>query len=109
MNQLIERVLAVGSRLTPVNRTGRISDFRTVECDVLSIALHRQLLQIGWKSLQVLLVRQHGSRLSAEKVGVPDSQKAHQHREVSLERSGAEMLVHLVEAVQHCAEVVRSD
>ena len=37
------------------------------------------------------------------------AEQAHQHRQVLLERRGAEMLVHLVEAGQHRAEVVRAD
>src|SRR5918994_4601534 len=49
MNQLVERVLAVCARLTPVDRPGIIRDFVAVNGDVLAIALHRQLLQIGWK------------------------------------------------------------
>ena len=36
------------------------------------------------------------TRFRAEKVDIPDSQKAHQHRKVAFERSRAEMLVHLV-------------
>ena len=76
---------------------------------MLAVALHRQLLQIGREALQVLVVRQHGDRLGAEEVGVPDAEQPHQHRQVPLERGGAEVLVHLVEAVEHGAEVVRAD
>ena len=109
MDQLVERVLAVGARLAPVDRAGLVVDLRAVERDVFAVALHRQLLQIGRETLQVLLVGQHGHRLGAEEVVVPDRQQAHQHRQVLLERSGAEMLVHLVEAVEHGAEVIRAD
>ena len=76
---------------------------------MLAVALHRQLLQIGRESLQVLLVRQHGDGLGAEEVRVPDAEQAHQHRQVLLERRGAEVLVHLVKAVEHGAEVLRAD
>ena len=76
---------------------------------MLAVALHRQLLQIGGEALQVLLVRQHGHGLGAEEVGVPDGQQPHEHRQVALERRGAEVLVHLVEAVEHGAEVLRAD
>ena len=77
--------------------------------DVLAVALHGQLLQVGRESLQVLLVRQHRDRLGAEEIVVPDAQQAHEHRQVALERRGAEMLVHLVEAVEHGAEILRAD
>src|ERR1700728_3918570 len=51
MNQLIEGVLAVGSRLAPVDRAGRIGDLVPTDRDVLSIALHGQLLEISRKPL----------------------------------------------------------
>src|SRR5271165_4938148 len=56
MYQLIERVLAVGSRLAPVDWPGRAGDRGPIERDVFAVALHRQLLKVGRKSLQVLLV-----------------------------------------------------
>src|SRR5215469_18208398 len=52
MDQLIERVLAVGSRLTPVDRTGVLPYRLSIQCDVLAIAFHRQLLKIGGKALE---------------------------------------------------------
>src|SRR2546429_6027924 len=42
----------------------------------LSVALHRQLLQISRKPLEVLLVRQHRNRLRAEEIGVPEDRKS---------------------------------
>ena len=76
---------------------------------MLAVALHGQLLQIGRKALQVLLVGQDRDGLGAEEIVVPDGQQAHEHRQIALERRGAEMLVHLMEAVEHGAEVVRAD
>ena len=84
-------------------------DLGAVQRDVLAVALHRQLLQIGRKALEILLVRQHGDRLGAEEVVVPDAEQAHQHRQILLERRGAEVLVHLMEAVEHRAEILRAD
>ncbi len=107
VDQLVERVLAVGAGLAPVDRAGVVVDARAVERHVLAVALHRQLLQVGGEALQVLLVGQHGDRLRAEEVGVPDGEQAQQHRQVALERRGAEVLVHLVEAGEHRAEVRR--
>ncbi len=57
MNQLVKGMLAVGSRLAPVDGTGIVGDLGPIERDVLAVALHRQLLQIGGEALQVLLVR----------------------------------------------------
>src|SRR5579862_401429 len=44
VNQLIKRMLAVGPRLAPVNRTRLIVNSGPIERDVLAVALHRQLL-----------------------------------------------------------------
>ncbi len=76
---------------------------------MLAVALHRQLLEVGREALEVLLIRQHGHRLRAEEVRVPDRQQAHQDREVSLEGGGAEMLVHLAEPVEQGLESIRAD
>src|SRR5207249_2492783 len=81
VDQLVERMLPVGSRLTPVDGASRVGDLGTIERDVLAVALHRQLLQIGRKSLQVLLVRQHGNRLGAEEVVVPKGQEGQEYRQ----------------------------
>src|SRR5262245_48839750 len=74
MNQLIERVLAICAWLAPVNRAGIIGNFVSVERDVFAVAFHGQLLQIGRKSLEILLVRQDRDGLSTEEVVVPNRQ-----------------------------------
>ncbi len=79
VNQLIERVLAVGSRLAPVNGARRIVNFAAGFRDVLAIAFHGELLKIGRKTLEVLLVGQHRDSLCAEKVGVPETEQAENH------------------------------
>ena len=102
-------MLAVGPRLAPVDRAGRIRNPCAVERDRLAVALHRQLLQIGGESLEVLVIRQDGDRFRAEEVGVPDGQEPEEDRQIALERGGAEMLVHGVEAGEHRAEIVGAD
>ena len=109
VNQLVEGVLAVGARFAPVNRTGLVINFLSVERDVFAVALHRQLLQVGRESFQILLVRQNRDGVRAEKIGVPNRQETHQHRQIFFERRGAEMFVHLVKSLEHCAEVFRPD
>src|SRR5207253_3594039 len=101
MNQLVERVLAICAWFAPIDRAGIVRDFVTVERDVFAVAFHRQLLQIGWKSFQVLLVRKNRDGLGAEEVVVPKRQESHEHRQVALKGGCAEVLVHLMEAVQH--------
>src|SRR5438874_9774074 len=72
MNQLVERVLAVGARLAPVDRPGLVTDRRAADRHALAVRFHRQLLQVGREALEVLIVGQHGDRLRAEEVVVPD-------------------------------------
>src|SRR5580704_10458796 len=72
VNQLVERVLTVRPRLAPVDGTRLVSYLFPVECDVLAVALHCQLLEISRKALQVLLIRQDRHCLCAEEIVIPD-------------------------------------
>src|SRR5262249_46986704 len=83
MDQLIEGMLAVCSRLAPIDRAGLSLDWRPLERHVLAIALHRQLLEIRRETLQVLIIGQHRDCLRAEEVIVPDAEKAHEDRQVA--------------------------
>src|SRR2546427_1823015 len=109
MYQLIERVLPIRSRLSPIDGTSFASDRGSIQRDMLAVALHRQLLQIRRESLQVLFIGQDCNSLRAEKVVMPNRKQAHQHRQVTFKGCGAKMLVHLVEPVQHGAEVIRAN
>ena len=80
VDQLVEGMLAVGAGLAPVDRAGVVVDVGAVERDVLAVALHRELLQVGGEALEVLLVGQNGDGLGAEEVGVPDGEQAHAGR-----------------------------
>src|ERR1039458_3544305 len=77
VDELVERMLAVGAGLAPVNRSRLIIDGRAFERDVLAVGFHRQLLEIGGKALEVLLVRQYRDGLRTEEIVVPDSEQAH--------------------------------
>src|SRR5438128_11071380 len=56
MDQLVERMLAIGARLSPVDGTGRVADLGALAPDVAAVALHRELLQVGREALEVLVV-----------------------------------------------------
>src|SRR5579871_399958 len=105
MDQLIERMLAVRPGLAPVDRTGVVVHGDAIDGHMLAVALHGQLLEIGGKALEVLLVGKHGHGLGAEEIIVPEGEQAHEHRQVALQGRGAEMLVHGMEAVQHGREI----
>ena len=72
MNQLVERVLTVGSRFAPINRTGLVGYLLSVKRDMLAVAFHRQLLEIRRKAFQILFVGQDRDGLCAKKIVVPD-------------------------------------
>src|SRR5437879_4117093 len=109
MNQLVERVLAVGSRFAPVNWTRVVRYSLPVECHVLAVALHRQLLQVSGKPFQILLIGQYRHGLRSKEIAVPDRQKTHKHREILFEGGGAEVLVHAVETTEHGVKIVRAN
>src|SRR5215470_17768561 len=109
MNQLIERVLAVCSRLTPVDWAALVRYWESLQRDLLAVALHSQLLEIRGEPLQVLFIRQDCNRLCIEAVVIPDGEQSHQYRQVARERRGTKMLIHLVETIQHGAEVIRTN
>src|SRR5215472_2363225 len=109
MNQLVKGVLSVGSWFSPIDWSCVTSHACAFEGDMLSVALHRQLLKISRKTLQILFVRQDGDGLRSEKVVVPEREQAHQNRQIRFKWRSTEMLVHLMKATQHSAEVIRSD
>ncbi len=109
VDQLVEGVLAVGSRLAPEDRPGVVVDMGALERDVLAVGLHRQLLQVGGEAVQVLVVGEDAAGLGAEEAAVPDREQAHQHRQVAGRRRLAEVLVHRVEAGEHLGELRRAD
>src|SRR6185312_5018269 len=85
MDQLVKRMLAVRSWFAPINRSGIAGDWFPIKCDVLSVALHRELLQICRKAFQILLVRQDGYGLRVEEVVIPNGKQPHNHRQRSEE------------------------
>ena len=51
----------------------------------------------------------YSNGLGAKEIIVPHAQQAQEDRQVVRKRGGAEMFVHLVEAVQESVEVLRAD
>src|SRR6516165_5339724 len=104
VDQLIEGMLTIGSRLAPVDRSGVVIDRGTVKRHVLAVALHSKLLEVGGEPLQILLVRKDSDRLGTKEVVVPNCKQAHENREVAIEGRCTKMFVHLMEAIQHSAK-----
>ena len=109
VDQLVVRVLAVGARRAPDDRPGVVGDPLAVEADRLAVALHVQLLQVVGQRAEIGAVGQHGRRLRAEEVDVPDAEQTHDHRQVALERGLPQMLVDRVKAGEHVSEIGRAN
>src|SRR3954452_4657618 len=93
MYQLVERVLAIRSGLAEVDGARCTIDPASVERHLLTVAFHRQLLEVGRKALQVLLIWQDREGVCSEKIRIPDRQKAEDNRQVAIEGRRPEVLV----------------
>ena len=109
VDQLVERVLAVGAGLAPEDLAGGGRHRGAVPAHALAVGLHRQLLEVRREAVQQLGVGEHRVALGAEEVGVPDVEQPHQQRDVAGRLGGPEVLVHGVEAGQELGEPFRSD
>src|SRR5271166_1300662 len=104
MDELVKRVLPVGSRFTPDDRPRLVAHGLAVEVHVLAVALHLQLLQVSRKALEVVRVRHDANGLRSEEVVVPDSKQAHEQRKILLRLCAAEVLIHVVESAEQIFE-----
>src|SRR6516165_1388351 len=109
MDELIKGMLTVCSGLAPVNRPGLLCNSFAIECNVLSVAFHGQLLEIRWEALEILFVRHDANSLGTKEIVIPHRQNTQDHWYVAFERRDAEVLIHFMKAVQHGAEVFRPD
>ena len=98
MDELVECVLPVGSRLPPDDRSGLIVHRPALQIDMLAIALHIELLQVGRQAPEIMVIGQDRHSLSAEKVVISDADQSQEYRQVALKGSRAEMFIHRVEA-----------
>ena len=108
MDQLVERVLTVGSRLTPDDWASLVVYRVAVTVNILTVGLHVALLEVSGKAVHVLVVRQNRFGFRTEEVVVPDADQRQQHRQVFLRRSGGEVLIHRMRAGQQLNEVVEA-
>ena len=109
VDQLVESVLAVGAGLAPEHFTGCVVDEGAVRTNGLTVGLHGQLLQVCGEAVQVLVVGQNRVGLSTQEVHVPNVQQTHQNGYVLSQGSGAEVLIHCVEACEEVSENLRAE
>ena len=95
VHQLVEAVLAVGSRLSEDYRSRLGSQSGALQTNCLPVALHVELLNVCGEPEQGLTVWEHRPRCVAAHVVVIEAHQSQKHREVLREVLGvAEVLVH---------------
>src|ERR1700737_5242936 len=109
VDELVERMLPVGSGFAPEDGSRLIIDRSPVQRHMLAVRLHRELLQISWKPLEILIVGEDANGLRAAKIIVPDSEQTHQDRQVPVDRRGGKEFIYRGEAGEHRAEDVRAN
>lgn len=80
MDQLVECVLAVCTRFAPNNWAGVEVDAFAGLGNTFAVTLHVALLEVGGKTVHVLVVGQQGMRLSAKEVGIPNAKQGQNDR-----------------------------
>ena len=60
VNKLVKGMLTVVAGLAPYHRTGSIVQGLAIAVSALAVALHIALLQVGCKTVQVLVVWKYG-------------------------------------------------
>src|SRR5271154_7632877 len=71
----------------------------------LSIRLHRELLEVGWESVHVLIERCNKMCLCTKEVGIPDAEETSNNWDVLVKRGCEEMFVHGVGACEELVEI----
>ncbi|MNV65086.1 hypothetical protein D3C71_1577620 [compost metagenome] len=104
VQQLMERVLAVGSACAPVDGAGMAADRSAVLGDGLAVAFHHQLLDIGGEPAQVVIVGQNCNGSRTQEVVVPHGHQSKQRGEIAFQRRRQKMRVHVMEPGQHLAK-----
>jgi hypothetical protein len=79
MNELIKCMLAIGAGFSPDNRSSMIVDVLSTPRYRLAIGFHISLLEIGSKTMHVLVIGKEGVALGLVEVDVPDSYQSQQH------------------------------
>lgn len=82
VQQLIEAVLAVGTRLTEIDHSRVIAQRLSLQVDPLAVALHVELLNMGNEFAERLAVWQNGSCVEANYSRIVEADQAKQHGQI---------------------------
>ena len=109
VDQLVEGVLAVGTRFAPEDRTRLVVHALAVAVNSLAVGFHVGLLEVGSQAMEVLVVRKHSVAGCAEEVVVPHADEGEDSGEVLFHRSSLEVLIHFVSTLVELHVVVEAD
>jgi len=109
VNELVERVLTIGSSSTPDDRASLVINTLTTLCNELAVRLHVSLLEVIGELVKVLVIGEKQLGLSAVKIVVPDTEDGQDDREVLLQGSLPEVLIHAVSTLEKLLKVIISD
>ncbi len=109
VDELVEGMLAVGTRFAPEDRTRLVVHALGIAVNGLAVGFHVGLLEVGGEAVEVLVVREHGVARSAEEVVVPNADEGEDDGQVLVSRSGLEMLIHFVSTLVELHVVFEAD
>src|SRR5690242_7666076 len=108
MDELVECVLTICAGLSPDDGSCLVVYLPALEIYMLSVTLHIKLLKVGAETPKIMVIGQDRYSLSPKEIVIPDTDQSEEHRQITFERSSAEVLIHLVETSQHFAKVFRA-
>mmetsp|Transcript_5622 Transcript_5622/g.22109 ORF Transcript_5622/g.22109 Transcript_5622/m.22109 type:complete len:403 (-) Transcript_5622:78-1286(-) len=96
MDELVEAVLTVRTRLSEIDDAGRVRQDSAIHANPLPVGFHVDLLDVGCEARQGLAVREDGAGGVAQEGPIPHADEAEEVRQVLL-RSGLQKVhVHVV-------------
>ena len=107
--QLIKRMLAIGTRLSPDNRTRSIGHRVSFSVHAFPVTFHIALLEIGSKPVHVLVIRKYGFGLGTIKIPIPKTHQGHDDRNILFKRVLPEMQIRFMSPFQQFFKTVVTD
>ena len=93
MQKLEKGVLSVGAGFAPDHGAGLPRHGRTIALHGFAVALHIQLLEIGGKARQALVIGNDSMGGQAADIAIPDAEHRHDNRDILVQRGRLEVLV----------------
>ncbi len=106
VQQLEEGMLAIGAGLAPHQRPRRIARSHAGFRHPLAVGLHVELLQIGGKAREPLVIGNDGAGRILADIAVPDADEPHEQWQVGSRIRRLEMFIHRISAFEEALEMI---